>query len=309
MKHFFCFFLNTTYSCSTLRAGLIGLVGLLLSIQISGCASYSKARVILSDPSQPPQRSDDYRNKPAQLAFKAIDISSKIKQQHLQQKVDSVIILVDESSSMTRPFKGQVQQGKSRQHYLKQILQNFQNSIPVNLQFKQKLIMFGKGNKQNIHTKDSLAAALEYAGKTIMGSKQQTAVLILSEWQQINQASQDAAENLFTNINSSPCLHMIGIGNIHQDRRLFANNRCANAISAEQLSTPENMAAFVEQVFFMGPADNDEDGIYDYQDLCPNTLPGTIINWQGCPRDSRKSNPRYMIHYTNTNNNDLSEGK
>jgi len=302
MKHLFCFFLNPTYSCSTLRAGLIGLVVLLFSIQISGCTSYSKARVVLSDPSQPPQRSDNYRNKPTQLAFKPIDISSKIKQQHLQQKIDSVIILVDESSSMTQPFKGQ-----SRQHYLKQVLQNFQNSIPIKLQFKQKLYMFGKGKKQNIHTKNSLASALEYAGKAIIGSKQRTAVLILSEWQQINQASQDAAENFFININPSPCLHMIGIGNIHQDRRLFANNRCANAISAEQLSTPENMAAFVEKVFFMGPADNDEDGIYDYQDRCPKTLPGTIINWQGCPRDSSKSNPRYMIH--DTNKHDLSEGK
>lgn len=41
--------------------------------------------------------------------------------------------------------------------------------------------------------------------------------------------------------------------------------------------------------------DSDADGINDHLDQCPNTKHDTIITWNGCPRNSATSNPRYII--------------
>jgi hypothetical protein len=44
------------------------------------------------------------------------------------------------------------------------------------------------------------------------------------------------------------------------------------------------MAHFVERAFYLDPADSDGDGIYDYLDLCPATLAGKIVGYDGCDR-------------------------
>jgi len=283
-------FTNFTFR-TTLLSGWVYLGVLLPLILTSGCSTYSKPGPIKPVPLKPAPRSDDYRHKVEKIAFKTVQIDTKVQRQKLQQKIDILFILVDESQSMDRLIRGQ-----SRQDYLKQILQYFENTIPANLSFRQRLVMFGEAKKQNIHTLNSLAAALKSVGKTIHQSNQRAAILILSEWQKINHSNQNAAEHLFLNSTISPCIHMLGIGNIHPDRRLLKVNRCGSAINANQLTSPNKMADFVEKLFFSGPTDSDEDGIFDYQDNCPNTSNGTPIDWHGCPRDSRYSNPRYIIH-------------
>jgi hypothetical protein len=39
-------------------------------------------------------------------------------------------------------------------------------------------------------------------------------------------------------------------------------------------------------MFFYGPADTDNDGIYDYRDKCPNTEKGRLVRFDGCKRFS-----------------------
>jgi|GEM_PF-1507861 len=256
---------------------------IVVSFLFSACANKG------SNPINPMQRSDDYRFQPVNKKFYPINIINKIKQNHLQQKISYLLILVDESQAMNHIY-----QGMSRKHYLKNTLQNFQNSIPKQLQFKQSIHMFGQSNKQNIHTLTSLSNALLHSKTLLAQHKGNSAILILSDWNKINSPVRNTALDLFRN-DPELCIHMVGIGNIHKNNKLKDFTYCGVTLSANRLQKAETMADFVEKVFYTDPADKDLDGIYDYLDKCPGTKRNTPINWLGCPRNSHRSNPRYQI--------------
>jgi len=259
------------------------LVVLFSLLAVTACGSFDRK----PNKIEPLQRSDDYRHSRQNEYFRPLDLSKKIKEKRLSQKTDYLLILVDESKKMNRSYKG-----KTRKLYLKQTLQNFQNSIPKDFYFKQEILIFGNTIKPNIHTLASLPLALQKASKKLKNNQKKSSILILSEWQRLDEVAKKQVTKLISNY-PDLCIHMMGIGNIHNNYQFFGH--CGQMVIANQLKQPEKMANFVEKLFFSGPADSDGDGIYDYQDKCRNTPIDIPITWDGCPRNSRRSNPRYLI--------------
>jgi len=80
------------------------------------------------------------------------------------------------------------------------------------------------------------------------------------------------------------CLYTLGVGNQLSRTRLETVDSCGYSVAANKVAQPRDMAHFVQNVLFKGPADSDGDGIYDYRDLCPNTPAQRIVDYSGCLR-------------------------
>jgi len=242
---------------------------------LSGCAS--KPAPIKTMP-----RSDDYRFKPAAEIFPV----TKTKQQYQitgTQKSNNLIILLDEEV-------------KDKQS-LNETLKNLLSALPKNIQFSKKIKSFGL-NHQSKDTLMSLTSELIFYSDNNTSEKS-TDIIILTQWKQINNQSIRAAEQLLIKSNQKFCIHLIGIGNIHKNKRLVKPQYCGSSESSESLLSANKMKQFVINIFFNDALDSDKDGIYDNVDKCPHTPLDTIITWNGCARNSQNSNPRYLIFSKN----------
>ena len=239
---------------------------------LSGCAS--KPGSIKSMP-----RSDDFRHKPAADIFAKNTLTKKSARLTYQHQDKKLIILLDE--------------GVQDQQNLKKTLENLLMTLPDDIQYNKEIKSFGyysqtKGNLV------SLPSALKFYIKSNQ-AKINTDIIILTQWQQINNESIHAAERLLIKTNQKFCLHLIGIGNIHKNKRLIKPQYCGSSVSSQSLLAVNQMKKFVADIFYKGPIDTDRDGIYDDVDQCPRTPKNSIITWNGCARDSKTSNPRYLI--------------
>ena len=68
--------------------------------------------------------------------------------------------------------------------------------------------------------------------------------------------------------------------------KLATTTTCGRFVTADSLSSPAGMAAFVQQVLLDKPADEDGDGVPDDRDACLNTPRGLTVGADGCPLDS-----------------------
>ena len=83
---------------------------------------------------------------------------------------------------------------------------------------------------------------------------------------------------------SGVCLYTVGVGNRLSRTRLDTVDSCGHSVAADKVAQPRDMAHFVQNILYKGPADTDGDGIYDYRDRCLNTHAGRIVDYSGCPR-------------------------
>lgn len=234
----------------------------------TGCAS-------LPGPITPMPRSDDYRHKISVPLFKPIRIDSKPQ----QQKTNHLVILSDD--------------GINDQNSVKQTLNHLLATLPKTINYKKTHVLFSEIEGAQKHPNTLASILNHYSSQDTNYNK--TTFVILTQWNEINKASITEAERLLTTQNKSFCLYMIGINNIHNNKRLIAPQHCGETVSSESLKTPNTMASLVKKIFFSPPKDSDGDGIYDQHDQCPGTKKETLITWNGCPRNSKTSNPRYLI--------------
>ncbi|MFK5986013.1 MAG: hypothetical protein QM479_11395 [Pseudomonadota bacterium] len=250
----------------------IVLIGLVLVI--SGCTS-------VPGKISPLPRSDAYRYKPVADVFKAVNIEKKSKQYGYQQQTDNVIILLDDAKNNNN---------------LKQTLANLLATLPKNKNYQKTIKTFSEinGRDKNKAQFNSLASVL-YHYRNVNKHYKKTTLIILSEWNKITKHSMTEVQGLFNKWANRLCIYMIGVNNIHANQRLVKAKNCGRSVSAESLQSANKMANFVQQIFYTQAKDSDGDGIYDYLDRCPNTKADTPINWNGCARNSKTSNPRYLI--------------
>lgn len=151
----------------------------------------------------------------------------------------------------------------------------------------------------------SLSIALDFVSQLVGNLEGPSAVVLVTEWAQIDESVENAVLRMrqraeFSNkthvvvpesktiswphSHAGLCFYTIGVGNRMSRSRLESADSCGFSSAVDKVAQPSNMANFVETVLYRGPADNDDDGIYDYQDLCPNTASGKIVDYSGCPR-------------------------
>ena len=151
----------------------------------------------------------------------------------------------------------------------------------------------------------SLSVALDFVSELVGNLHGPSAVVLVTEWEQIDESVEHAVMRMrqradfTTNAHvvvpesasiawpqsySGLCFYTVGVGNRMSRSRLESADSCGFSAAVDKVAQPSNMANFVETVLYRGPSDSDNDGIYDYQDRCPDTSPGKMVDYSGCPR-------------------------
>lgn len=131
-----------------------------------------------------------------------------------------------------------------------------------------------------------LAPTLISVGKDIFNLKGKTAVIIISDGQDMDQQEVVAAEELKARYGEDICIYTIMIGNDPSGEQVLDKiaqaGQCGLAINGDSLMDPKEMESFVREVFLTKIMDNDNDGVPDFKDDCPNTKPGLKVDENGC---------------------------
>ena len=151
----------------------------------------------------------------------------------------------------------------------------------------------------------TLSVALDFVSELVGNLSGPSAVILVTAWSQIDASVEQAVMRMRQRVtfgtrahvvlpesaaitwpqsNAGLCFYTIGVGNRMSRSRLESADSCGFSSAVDKVAQPSTMANFVETVLYKGPSDEDSDGIYDYQDRCPHTPPGKIVDFSGCPR-------------------------
>ncbi len=131
-----------------------------------------------------------------------------------------------------------------------------------------------------------LAPTLISVGKDIFNLKGKTAIIIISDGQDMDLREVAAAEELKARYGEDICIYTIMIGNDPSGKQVLDKiaqaGQCGLAVNGDTLLAPEEMESFVREVFLTKTRDSDNDGVPDYKDNCPDTKPGLKVDENGC---------------------------
>lgn len=264
-------------------------------ITLNGCATYASKEL---------------------QTFNAEELNTAIKSGQFIQKTQSLMVLQDSSSSMgetylnARHFKG------SKLDVEHNLLNAFNLSIPQ-IELQAGLRSFGFGpctdwsssvlNQamtpyKQAEFQNTIAAVECASGGTPLADSLATSVgdlekapgnialVILSDGED-ESSPLVAVEELKMQYGERLCLYTVWVGNPRDAygkanlQRIAQASECGFATSAEQIATPAGMKQFVQRVF-LEPAtkapDDDQDGVENAKDKCPDTPKGAIVDADGC---------------------------
>ncbi len=131
-----------------------------------------------------------------------------------------------------------------------------------------------------------LAPTLISVGKDLFNLKGKTALIIISDGQDMDQREVVAAEELKARYGEDLCIYTIMIGNDPSGKQVLDKivqaGQCGLAVNGDTLLASEEMENFVRKVFLTKVIDSDNDGVPDYKDDCPDTKPGLKVDENGC---------------------------
>lgn len=237
------------------------------------------------------------------------------------KKVDSFVVVMDASQSMTEDYKG-----RSKFDQAKELVTHMNRTIPP-LDYRAGVVAFGSGScldgrdakvlyGMTSYRRADLQAGLDSqkcaGGITPMsegiaashGALQtsalgRTALIVVSDFKEIYEGGAiEKAKKLKEALGDKLCIYPVVVG---QDRgKKFAGelaklSGCGFAVNADDISSPNGMADYVTKVF-LAPAppkpapvaatpmvkDSDGDGVPDDRDKCPNTPRGVKVRADGC---------------------------
>lgn len=150
---------------------------------------------------------------------------------------------------------------------------------------------------------DSLSRSIDLATSTALALPGRSALVVITNWSRLQQDEIQALMRFHQRLSQQKgyvvandvqswsgkadvggCVHLVGIGNTFSRERLMPIPNCTSAHTFSALAQPRDMAKFVSDVLFAGPADDDGDGIANFQDECPSTPPNRIVTSNGCLR-------------------------
>ena len=137
---------------------------------------------------------------------------------------------------------------------------------------------------QLIDEKAGPSAILVFTDWDRLDLEVQNAISRLAQYSQFSQGDSimvEPAEWQRIGIAQPSCVHFIGMTN-YLSRSKGSMHGCGISKAADAISQPSDMASFAEQVLYRGPRDSDGDGVFDFEDSCPDTPEGRIVNFGGC---------------------------
>jgi OOP family OmpA-OmpF porin len=258
--------------------------------------------------------------------FKAEDLNGLLTSGQYVQKADNFFVINDSSSSMNEEFNGigyPAQPDPTKFSVEKEILNRINQTIP-DLKLTTSIRSFGFGDcldwgftKLNLaptsYSKqtfgsgiDSLACAIggspiqngiDETSKDLSATTGNIAVLILSDGHDLDSDGVKELKSLKQVYGDRLCVYSVWVGNNEEKSGITLLNQlsniagCGYGVTADRISSPENMANFVKSIFLKtgtpvvadcSTLDGDKDGVNDCDDLCPTTLPGVPVSIKGC---------------------------
>lgn len=247
--------------------------------------------------------------------FRADDLNAQVKAGALVQKTNSFIVLNDSSSSMSKTYLNSAEYSGTKLDVEKNLLNKFNQTIPeIPLQSGMRSFGFGpcvgwssthlnqplqaysatvfEGAITSLQCSSGgtpLAGALEEAKSDLSAATGNIALIVFSDG--MDDASPiPATEALKAEYGDRLCVYTVWVGN-EQDERGLANlqqiadlSGCGFSTTASEVSTTSGMSDFVRKVFFHGggPGDDDQDGVINEKDKCPDTPKGALVDKDGC---------------------------
>ncbi|MGR8929652.1 MAG: OmpA family protein [Gammaproteobacteria bacterium] len=270
---------------------------LLASALLSGCAT---------------QSSNNFQ------AFQADDLNAQVQAGLLTQKTDTFFVLNDSSSSMSKTYLNSPEYSGTKLDVEKNLLNKFNQTIP-NIPLTSGLRSFGFGpcvswstTKLNqplqTYSADSfngaitsltcssggtpLADTLSASSSDLAAAKGNIALVVFSDGMD-DISPIPAAEALKAQFGDRLCIHTVWVGNDGDERGQIALqgvanvSGCGSATTAGDISSAAGMSEFVKTVF-LKPSDNcslhddDQDGVNNCLDKCPDTPKGAVVDKHGC---------------------------
>ncbi len=256
--------------------------------------------------------------------FEPIRLESRVAELRLEPRADYLFIVIDQGLALSGDLDGLDMRAYAREivrrfahtlpgkKYSGAILTNTQkrSSSAVKLSLTDFTAhdieqALGKAASQRNTTETPLEQVVTHLSHLINQVSGSSSVILVTSWSEISKSLERAVmqmrqSNSFVEstavINSPPtlttsqeqqsgvCLYTIGVGNRLSRTRLDSVDSCGYSVAADKIVQPRDMAHFVQNILYKGPADSDSDGIYDYRDHCLNTPSGRIVDFSGCPR-------------------------
>ncbi len=244
--------------------------------------------------------------------FHPVDLSSKLQSGEYVQKVDKFLVILDASGTMSEPH-----QEKRKLTLAKEILSNIHHTIPQQIKLDGALRAFGntvlpfssrtdlaysfaeysitknldEGLKfvKRASGQSPMGLAIAAGNEDLRGRNGRTAVFIVSDGVEDDNpvASAEEMKRLY---GDSVAIYPIQIGDSPAGQRTMEKIARAGISgfyeNADNLSTPEAIADYVEKVFLAKNSDSDGDGVPNEKDKCPDTPKGIKVDKDGCPLDS-----------------------
>ena len=246
--------------------------------------------------------------------FTPVALEQRASDLKLQRRIENLIVLVDP------PPQDALYRGVPESVYQREVLRRFNRTMPwVNLNggiwqlggskpasiighYRPDLIetALDKGDELPFIGSSSLSKGIDITADMAASMKGRTALVMLTHWGNINKDVEESIARFYqrgeTEVgfrliptvenwqgSTSPyCVFSIGTGDSMSRSLLEDLDRCGDSQASDRIMQPRDMAHFVENIVFMGPMDSDNDGIYDFNDKCPDTPDGQIIKFDGC---------------------------
>ena len=292
---------------------------LLIILGLHGCGSMEQLITVPTEPEN--ARVLPYQTELHQRSvhtFDPVELKERLVERHIHPRVENIYLLIDQTASMDQEYRG-ITLGK----YAEEISRRLLRTLPEET-FNESMYLLddrplegspsGSDRTQtlsNLNMKygvagigtNDLAHAIDKLAEKLAMHKDRSAVVLVTEWDQISEEVNQAVMRLrqkqhsksgfvvnsgienWTSINDQGvCFYVVGVGNRMSRTVLDGPESCGFSTSADKVAQPRDMAHFVERAFYLDPADSDRDGIYDYLDRCPATLAGKIVSFDGCDR-------------------------
>ncbi|MBS3965029.1 MAG: OmpA family protein [Methylomonas sp.] len=249
--------------------------------------------------------------------FQPDDLNAQVKSGQLVQKTNSFLVLNDSSSSMSRTFLNAMVYSGTKLDASKNLLNKFNKTIPA-IPLTSGLRSFGFGpcvdwrktllnqpmQAHSSATFDStitsltcssggtpLANAISAAQADLASVTGNIALIVFSDG--MDEVSPiPATEALKAAYGDRLCIYTVWVGNDNDIRgqqtlqQIANTGACGFATDVATLANPAGMSDFVSKVFFKpgvpAPQDDDQDGVINPKDKCPDTPKGAIVDKDGC---------------------------
>ncbi|MGD0959044.1 MAG: OmpA family protein [Methylomonas sp.] len=252
--------------------------------------------------------------------FQAVDLNPQVKSGQLVQKTESFFVVNDASSSMGKTYLGSSDYRGDKLDVEKDLLNRFNRTIP-NIPLSSGLLSFGFGSclswgstqlnqppqkyspvafetainsMQCASGGTPLADALNAVQSDLSGISGNIALIVLSDGED-DASPIPAVEELKSRYGDRLCIYTVWVGNQEDAdgqatlQQMTQASGCGISTDAASISSPQAMSEFVKTVFFKAgmpvapkALDDDQDGVINSKDKCPDTPRGAIVDKDGC---------------------------